>query len=188
MASEYDEMKKGDGLLVVDVQKDFCPGGALAVEGGDQVVPVLNEWIAAAEQKRVALFASRDWHPKRHVSFEDEGGQWPVHCVQDTDGAAFHPDLELPEDAVVVTKGTRFDQDQNSVFDGTGFEDFLKREKIGRLWVGGLAQDVCVLATVLDSREAGFEVFVIRDATKPVTPEGGKEAIEKMEAAGATLV
>ncbi len=187
MTSAYDGMKKGDGLLIVDVQKDFCPGGALAVDGGDRVVPVLNEWIAAAEEKGVALFASRDWHPKRHISFKDEGGQWPVHCVQDTDGAGFHADLNLPEDVVVVTKGTRFDQDQNSVFDQTGFGAFLKREKIGRLWVGGLAQDVCVLATVLDAREAGFEVFVIREAMKPVTPEGGKDAIEQMEAAGATL-
>ncbi len=188
MTLAYDAMKKGDGLLIVDLQKDFCPGGALAVEGGDQVVPVLNEWIAAAETKDVAIFASRDWHPTRHVSFEPEGGQWPVHCVQDTDGAAFHPDLKLPEETVVVTKGTRFDQDQNSAFDQTGFADFLKREKIGRLWIGGLAQDVCVLATALDAREAGLAVFVIRDAMKPVTPEGGKEAIGKMAAAGATLV
>lgn len=188
MTSAYDGMKKGDGLLVVDVQKDFCAGGALAVAGGDQVVPVLNEWIAAAENKGVAVFASRDWHPRRHISFEREGGQWPVHCVQDTEGAAFHSDLDLPESAVVVTKGTRFDQDQNSVFDQTGFADFLKREEIDRLWVGGLAQDVCVLATALDGREAGFEVFVIREAMKPVTPEGGKEAVEKMEKAGVTLI
>jgi len=188
MTSTHDAMKTGDGLLIVDVQKDFCPGGALAVEDGDRVVPGLNEWIAAAENKDVSVFASRDWHPKRHVSFEAEGGQWPVHCVQDTDGAAFHPDLKLPESVVVATKGTRFDRDQNSVFDGTGFAAFLKREKIGRLWIGGLAQDVCVLATALDAREAGFEVVVIREAMKPVTPEGGKEAIEKMEAAGVELV
>jgi nicotinamidase/pyrazinamidase len=180
-------MHEGDGLLVIDVQIDFCPGGRLAIEEGDRIVPVLNEWIKAAVARGIPVYASRDWHPRRHPSFTDEGGQWPPHCIEDSPGAAFHPDLQLPETAVLITKGVRFDQDQNSVFDETGFAVQLRRDGISRLWVGGLAMDVCVLASVLDARQEGFAVKVIRDATRPVTMEGGREALQKMQAAGAEI-
>src|SRR5690606_2098089 len=90
-------LKTGDGLLIVDVQKDFCPGGALPVEKGDQVVPVINHWIAAAAARNVPVYASRDWHPLGHISFKERGGPWPPHCIQDSDGAKFHPDLALPD-------------------------------------------------------------------------------------------
>ena len=83
--------EEGDALLVVDVQKDFCPGGALAIEGGDRIVPVLNRWMEAALLMKKPVYASRDWHPVRHVSFKEEGGDWPAHCLQDRDGARFHP-------------------------------------------------------------------------------------------------
>jgi nicotinamidase/pyrazinamidase len=180
-------MHEGDALLVIDVQTDFCPGGRLAIEEGDRIVPVLNEWIKAAVAREIPIYASRDWHPRRHPSFIDEGGQWPPHCIEDSPGAAFHPDLQLPETAVVITKGVRFDQDQNSVFDETGLAVQLRRDGISRLWVGGLAMDVCVLASVLDARQEGFAVKVIRDATRPVTMEGGREALQKMQAAGAEI-
>ncbi len=176
-----EELKKGDALLLIDVQKDFCPGGSLAIEDGDAVVPILNDWIEAAEEAGIPVYASRDWHPKGHVSFREKGGDWPPHCIQDTDGAAFHPGLNLPAHAVIVTKGVRFDQDQNSALDQTGFAEYLNREGIKRLWIGGLALDVCVLATVLDARDAGIETLVILEGTKPVTPQGGKAAIEKMK-------
>lgn len=181
-------LEKGDALLVVDVQRDFCPGGALPIAEGDRVVPLLNRWLAAAEGRGVPVYASRDWHPRRHPSFREEGGLWPPHCLQDSPGAAFHPDLQLPEGVIVVTKGVRFDQDQNSAFDQTGLGDMLRREEVRRLWVGGLAEDVCVLATVLDALREGFQVRLLTGATRPVTPEGGRQAREKMQRAGAQLV
>jgi nicotinamidase/pyrazinamidase len=171
---------RGDALIIVDVQKDFCPGGALPVEGGDEVVPVLNHWIAAAVARGVPIYASRDWHPVGHISFKESGGPWPPHCIQDTDGARFHPDLKLPDSAIKVTKGVRFDQDQNSAFDQTGLAELLRKEGIQRLFVGGLAEDVCVLATVLDGRREGFEVVLIADGTRPVTANNGTTARKKM--------
>lgn len=180
-------LQQGDALIVVDVQNDFCPGGALPIDNGDRVVPVLNAWMAAAEARGVPIFASRDWHPQDHVSFQARGGPWPPHCVQDTEGAAFHPDLQLPASTVKVTKGTRFDQDQNSAFEQTGLAQELLDRGVERLWVGGLAEDVCVRATVLDGRKAGFDVHLINDATRPVSDSGGAAARAEMAAAGADL-
>jgi len=188
MFEPMDSLQEGDGLLLVDVQNDFCPGGALPIEDGDTVVPVLNRWIEAAQAKGIPIYASRDWHPVQHMSFDGHGGQWPPHCIQDTDGAAFHPELRLPDTVVKITKGVRFDQDQNSAFDQTGLEKQLTRDKVKRLWIGGLALDVCVLATVLDAGKLGFEVHVILEATRPVTPEGGQEAVRTMCEAGAEIV
>lgn len=187
MPTPNELLQSGDALLVVDVQNDFCPGGALAVDEGDRVVPLLNDWIGAAQAKDVPIFASRDWHPKGHVSFENKGGPWPAHCIQDTPGASFHPELRLPDEAVKVTKGVRFDQDQNSAFDQTGLADEMKRSGIRRLWIGGLAQDVCVLASALDAAKAGLEVHVIAPATRPVSPEGGRKALEQMRGAGVVV-
>ena len=187
MVSITETLHRGDALIIVDVQKDFCPGGALPIEDGDIIVPILNHWIDTALAKDVPVYISRDWHPLNHLSFKQYGGLWPPHCVQDSDGARFHPDLKVPEAAIKVTKGVRFDQDQNSVFDQTGLADQLRYDGVQRLFVGGLAEDVCVLATVLDGCEEGFEVVVISDATLPVTIAGGEEARRKMRDAGARL-
>lgn len=181
-------LQPGDALILVDVQNDFCPGGALPIERGDEVVPILNRWIAAALAKGLPIYASRDWHPVGHMSFRERGGLWPPHCLQDSEGARFHPDLNLPNGAIIVTKGVRFDQDQNSAFDQTGLAVQLRRDGIQRIFVGGLAEDVCVLATVLDGLKEGFDVILIADGTRPVTPKGGEEARRKMQEAGARLV
>jgi nicotinamidase/pyrazinamidase len=178
-------LRSGDALIVVDVQLDFCPGGALPIEHGDEVVPVVNHWMAAAAEAEIPIYASRDWHPLHHLSFTESGGEWPVHCVQDSLGARFHPELTLPADALVVTKGVRFDRDQWSAFDETGLATTLRKQRVRRVWVGGLAQDVCVRATVLDARREGFEAVVISDATRPVTRAGGERANEEMRRAGA---
>lgn len=180
-------LASGDALLVVDVQVDFCPDGKLAIDSGDRVVPVLNRWIAAARDKNLPVYASRCWHPAGHVSFTESGGEWPEHCVQDTPGAAFHPDLELPADAVVVSKGVRLDKDQYSAFDLTGLAGHMADLGVRRVWVGGLAQDVCVRASVLDAREAGLEAWLIPGATYPVTADGGLQALADMREAGAKL-
>ena len=180
-------MTTGDALLVIDVQNDFCPGGALPIEEGDRVVPILNRWLGAARECGVPVYASRDWHPRGHLSFVEAGGQWPEHCVQDTEGAAFRADLELPADVVLVAKGVRFDLDQYSAFNETGLEERLRRDGVRRLFVGGLALDVCVRATVLDALRAGLEVRVIVDGTLPVAAEEGRRALDEMESAGAFL-
>jgi nicotinamidase/pyrazinamidase len=185
MAEPGIALRNGDALIVVDVQRDFCPGGALPIENGDRVVPVLNRWIEAAIHRGVPIYASRDWHPRRHLSFVEFGGQWPPHCLQDSDGARFHPDLVLPQSAAIVTKGVRFDRDQYSAFDETGLASELLSRGVTRVWVGGLAQDVCVRATVLDARREGFDTMVIADGTLPVTPAGGENAAGEMQRAGA---
>src|SRR5690606_14091650 len=120
-----------------------------------------------------------------HPSFTTFGGPWPPHCLQDSEGARFHPDLALPDSAVIVTKGVRFDHDQNSAFDETGLATELRSRGLARVWVAGLAQDVCVRATVLDARRAGFETIVIADAALPVTSAGGERAAVEMREAGA---
>ena len=134
---EVTSMRSGDALLVIDVQNDFCPGGALPIEAGDRVVPVLNRWLCAARERGIPVYASRDWHPRGHPSFVEAGGEWPAHCVQDTEGAAFHADLELPADVVLVAKGVRFDIDQYSAFNETGLEERLRHDGVRRLWVEG---------------------------------------------------
>ncbi|MGC9518279.1 MAG: nicotinamidase [Desulfuromonadaceae bacterium] len=187
MAAAPSSLHTGDALLIVDVQLDFCPGGALPITDGDKVVPVLNRWIEMAKRLNIPVFASRDWHPACHLSFESQGGSWPPHCLQDSAGARFHPDLALPENTIKVTKGVRFDQDQNSAFDQTGLAQELKKRDIARIWVGGLAEDVCVAATAIDARREGFEVILINDATYPVSPESGSEARQRMKEAGVRM-
>jgi nicotinamidase/pyrazinamidase len=183
-----EQIRRRDGLLMVDVQNDFCSGGKLPIKGGDEVVPVLNKWIQASLVKNIPIYASRDWHSVRHLSFKDEGGKWPVHCIEDTEGAAFHPELIMPEHMIKITKGVRFDKDQNSAFDETGLAFQLKKDGIERLFIGGLALDVCVLATVMDARKEGFKVKLILEATRAVTPEGGEEAVKRMKDAGVEII
>lgn len=183
------ELQSRDAVLAVDVQNDFCPAGALAVPQGDAIVPVLNDWIGAAVDAGVPVVASRDWHPRKHCSFAEHGGPWPPHCVRETTGAEFHPDLQLPADALIVSKGEAEAQDQYSAFDDTGLADRLRGLGVERLWIGGLAQDVCVQATVIDACAAGFETHLIADATRPVevSPGDGERAIEAMRASGAHI-
>lgn len=182
-------MNSSDALIVVDVQNDFCPGGALAIEHGDRVVPVLNEWLRNAAASGALIAASRDWHPANHCSFVEQGGTWPPHCIRETDGAAFHPALALPRDTLVVDKGQARERDNYSAFDGTGLAETLRTQGVTRLWIGGLAQDVCVKWTVLDACREGFETHLIADATRPVDlePGDGERALEAMREAGARI-
>ncbi len=182
-------MQKGDALLIVDVQNDFCPGGALAVREGDHVVPVLNRWIDEALRQNIPVFASRDWHPAGHISFKERGGPWPPHCVQGTAGAEFHPDLHLPANTEIVSKGYELDNDSYSAFGGTDLLQRLSRAGIKRLWLGGLAQDYCVRETSLDAIGQGLEVHVIVDGTRPVNvnSDDGRRALDDIRSAGAIL-
>lgn len=180
----FSALHSGDAFIIVDVQNDFCPGGSLAIDDGHQIVPVINKWIAACEAVGVIVFASRDWHPSNHVSFRNAGGPWPAHCIQNSSGADFHPDLRLPPGAVILSKGTQADQDSYSAFGGTGLTDMLRNRGISRVWIAGLALDVCVRATAMDARAQGFEVHILSDAAKALSPESGQQAIAELASAG----
>jgi nicotinamidase/pyrazinamidase len=173
---------KTDALIIVDVQKDFCPGGALPVPEGDQVIPVLNDYIKIFKKPNARVFATRDWHPPNHVSFKAQGGPWPPHCVQNSEGAKFHPDLKLPSDATIVSKAMDPLREAYSGFDGTELVNILKAQGVTRVFVGGLATDYCVKNTVLDARKMSFETVLLLDAVRGINvePDDVKKAIAEM--------
>lgn len=176
-----------DALIVVDVQNDFCPGGALAVPDGDGVVPVVNTLVP---QFQTRVF-TRDWHPADHCSFAPEpafeDGSWPVHCVANSPGAALHPGLEVPLDALIINKGEDAAAEAYSGFDGTGLAEMLRTRGVTRVFVCGLATDYCVKQTALDAHAEGFDTVVITDACRGIDrPLGSaEEALDHMAAAGA---
>jgi nicotinamidase/pyrazinamidase len=179
---------KKRALIVVDVQNDFCPGGALAVAHGDEVVAPLNKLIEEFLRKGEPVFKSRDWHPEKTKHFAVYGGTWPVHCVQNTQGAEFHPDLMDEIHIRVISKGLG-DEDCYSAFDGTNLALELRRLGVEEVWVGGLATDYCVKNTVLDALKEGFRVKALADAMRSVElqPGDGERAIEEMREAGAVI-
>jgi nicotinamidase/pyrazinamidase len=181
-------------LLIVDVQNDFCPGGSLPVPDGDRVVPVLNDYIGRFQREGRSIVYSRDWHPARTTHFREHGGPWPAHCVQGTRGAEFHPELRVAPSGIVVSKGMGPAEDGYSAFvarddQGRGLAAILRERGIEKLLVGGLATDYCVLSSVLEALEAGFEVEVIAAGVRAVEvqPGDGQRAIERMRSAGATF-
>lgn len=185
-------MQEGDALLIVDVQNDFCPGGALPVAEGDAVVPILNQYIARFTAAGLPIFVTRDWHPERTAHFQSGGGVWPAHCVQGTAGAEFHPDLSLSDRNVVVSKGIDPKEDSYSGFQGTSREGIplatlLRTMGVRTIFVGGLATDYCVKATVLDGLREGFKVFLLEDAIRGVDlqPGDSERAIGEMVQKGA---
>jgi len=183
-----DRLRTGphDALILVDVQNDFCPGGALAVADGDAIVPVLN----ALTPKFEVVAATRDWHPAGHCSFQDHGGSWPVHCVQDTPGAGYHPDLAAGAASIHVLKGTALDRDSYSGFGGQpDLAAALRERGIERVFIGGLATDYCVKNTVLDALKAGFATVALTDAMRAVNIRAGdgEQSLADMAAAGAVL-
>jgi nicotinamidase/pyrazinamidase len=164
------------------------------VAGGDAVVPILNEYAEAFARAGRPVIADRDWHPEVTTHFSRFGGDWPVHCVQGTRGAEYHPDLKLPPETVHVVKGMGNDEDAYSVFQGQDeagrpFDELLRERGVRRLYVGGLATDYCVRHTVLDALKAGFAVVVVQDACRGVNVKPGDayRALKEMEAAGAVL-
>jgi nicotinamidase/pyrazinamidase len=181
------QLRQGDALIAVDVQIDFVTGGNLAVPDGEAVIPVLNRYIRIFQNKGLPIFATRDWHPANHCSFQAQGGPWPPHCIQDTEGAEFAAGLQLPEDAVVISKATTPERDAYSGFDGTDLDQRLKRLGTKRLFIGGLATDYCVLNTVMDGLSLSYQVFLLEDAIRAVNvhPEDGRQAEEKMVSRGA---
>lgn len=176
-------------LIVVDVQNDFCPGGALAVDKGDEVVAPLNQLIDKFLQRGEPVYKSRDWHPATTKHFAKYGGTWPVHCVQNTRGAEFHPALRDDPRIVVISKGLG-DTDCYSAFDETDLAAQLHQQGIEEVLVGGLATDYCVKNTVLDALKHGFKVKAVKNAMRAVNlqPDDGERALEEMRTAGAEIV
>ena len=178
-----------DALIVVDVQNDFLPGGALAVNDGDAVIPLINECMQLFAARRLSIYATRDWHPDDHCSFTENGGIWPKHCVADSPGAQFAESLVFPEDVTIVSKGTVSEKEAYSGFQGTGLSDQLQEKGVERLIVGGLATDYCVLHTVNDALENGFDVVILTNAIRAVDLNSGDgdRAIESMLGRGAKI-
>ncbi len=180
------DITETDALLVVDVQNDFCPGGALGVDGGDEVVPPINSLMPNFEH----VLATQDYHPSGHSSFADQGGPWPEHCVEGTKGADLHPDLDASLIDKVIQKGMDMKTDGYSGFaPGSGLSAELSRLGIQRVFVAGLTTDYCVKTTAIDAIDLGYDVVVITDAIRAVNvkPRDGEDALAEMEAAGATL-
>ena len=189
-SSNIGEMTARDALIVLDIQKDFCAGGALAVPQGEQVVPVINR----LQELFTTVIFSRDWHPPGHVSFSEQpefvDGSWPKHCVAGSDGAAFHPDLQVPLHATVISKGTDKDREAYSVFDVGDLAQSLRDQQIERLFVVGLATNYCVKETVLAALKENFQVVVVSDGCRGLDiPKGAvKKAVDQMSKAGAVIV
>jgi len=177
-------------LLLVDLQNDFFPGGALPTPEGDTIVEPVNQLISMAQRKEQPIFATRDWHPENHCSFEEEGGPWPPHCIRGTEGAAFNREVDLPEDAEVISKAQSPERDAYSGFEGTDLAARLKEADASAIVVGGLATDICVKNTVLDALEEGFDVTVVREAISGVEAEPGdsREAVREMAEQGARIL
>jgi nicotinamidase/pyrazinamidase len=188
-------MKSKKALLIVDVQNDFCPGGALAVPEGDKIVPNLNRYIKISLKKKWPVFATRDWHPVKTNHFKSFGGAWPVHCLANTQGAQFHAKLKLPKDAILLYKGIDPEKDSYSAFQaedlsGMGFAKCLDRLGVKEIYVGGLATDYCVKSSVLDAIKAGLKVRLLLDGVKGVNlkPDDSKKAIQEMVRKGAKKI
>jgi nicotinamidase/pyrazinamidase len=183
-------LDKDDALLVIDMQVDFLPGGALGVAAGHEVVAPINHLIALYREQGLPIVASRDWHPGDHCSFAEQGGPWPPHCVAGTPGAEFTAELALPDDAIVVSKADTAAADAYSAFNGTGLAARLRGLGVARVTVCGLATDYCVLNTVTDALEEGFETIIVPEAMRAVdaAPGDGRKALDRMVARGAVPV
>ncbi len=188
-------LQSHSALLVVDMQRDFMPGGALPVPDGDAIIPKVNAYIAQFRMAGAPIFASRDWHPPETTHFQAQGGPWPPHCIQGTPGAEFHPQLKLPENVVIGSKGMDPEEDAYSAFQARGLEEdraldaYLKAHGVEHLYVLGLALDYCVKWSALDAVRDGLEVTVLIDATRAVNvaPHDAEETIETLVRAGVHL-
>jgi nicotinamidase/pyrazinamidase len=182
--------KKNKVLTVVDVQNDFCPGGALGISGGDEIIPVINSYVDMFVQNSFPVVFTRDWHPADTKHFKEQGGNWPEHCIKNTEGAEFHRLLKIPENALVLSKGTDPRTDGYSAFegsfrDGTIFEEYLTKNSIREIFIAGLATDYCVKETSLLALKKGFDVTVLVDAVKGVDNDASIRTLEELKKKGA---
>jgi nicotinamidase/pyrazinamidase len=174
-----------DALLIIDFQNDFTPGGALAVDGGDEIAEPIHRLAPRFD----VIAATRDWHPPDHASFVTEGGPWPVHCVQGSPGARLHPSLDDVDVDFIVDVGRERKDEGYSGFEKSDLAEQLRRRGVERVAVCGLATDYCVRASTIDACNEGFDVTLVRDAVRAVEvePGDGDRAIEEMREAGARV-
>lgn len=179
-----------DALVIVDMQNDFMPGGSLPVPNALTIIPKINKYVELFIKAKALVIATRDWHPPNHVSFLTRGGPWPPHCIQGTKGAEFHPDINLPPETIIVSKGYNENIEAYSGFEGTDLNQILRSSGIRRLFVCGVATDYCVKATALDAIRLGYTVFVLEDAIKGVDiPKGSVDkAINELINEGVILL
>ena len=179
-----------DAFIVVDMQNDFLPGGRLAIAGSDDIIPQLNRYLAYFATHQLPVFATRDWHPPDHCSFQPQGGQWPPHCIAGSDGAAFHPALELPAATRIISKATARESDAYSGFSGTQLDELLRSLHIRRVFIGGVATEYCVFHTVKDALQLQYATFVLEDAVRAIDrqPGDGQRALQKMMQLGAQSI
>ncbi len=177
-----------DALIVVDMQKDFSSSGALPVPGTEEIVPVINSYIELFKEKGLPIFATRDWHPENHVSFKENGGIWPRHCVQWSQGAEFIDGLELPPDTFIINKGDRPELEAYSGFQGTLLDSLLRERGVKRLFICGVATDYCVKNTALGGLNLGYQVFILSDAVRGVSPQTVERAEEELLDRGALFL
>jgi nicotinamidase/pyrazinamidase len=183
-------LKPDDALLIADIQNDFLPGGALGIRGGDEIIPILLNYIRRFHARGLPIFLTRDWHPPNHCSFRPQGGLWPIHCVAGSPGSLPPPEFAAPPSAVIIYKAIDPDQEAYSAFQGTTLHRHLQPIGVRRLFIGGLATDYCVLNTVKDARALGYDVCLLTDGIKAVNlqPGDGRCAEQEMIRLGAAPV
>jgi nicotinamidase/pyrazinamidase len=179
-----------DALLVADIQNDFLPGGALAISGGDEILPILENYVRLFQTHSLPIFLTRDWHPPNHCSFTHQGGPWPVHCVAGSPGSLPPTSFATPPQAVIIYKAIDRDQEAYSAFQNTALDRHLRALSVQRLFIGGLATDYCVLNSVKDARMLGYNVCLLVDGIKAVNlcPDDGRRADEEMFRLGVTPI
>lgn len=181
---------ENSALIVVDMQNDFLPGGSLEVPNSDTIIPIINEYIEFFEKHQSLIVFTRDWHPENHISFKENGGIWPRHCIQNTKGAEIHSEIYIPKESLIISKAFEPTIEAYSGFQNTNLHEELQRRNIKNLYICGVATDYCVLNTVIDALEKGYKVYLLVDAIKGVDikPNDSEEAIKKMISKGAELL
>lgn len=183
-------LDSGDALIIIHMQNDFLPGGSLPVQMGDTIIPVINRCLMLFHEHGLPIFATRDWHPSDHCSFQQQGGPWPPHCIATTTGAAFHPDIEFPINIQVISTAMTREKDTYSSFTDSQLHALLQASGIRRLFFGGVATEYCVFNTVKDALLLHYTTFVLEDAVRPINvkPDDGLHALEEMKHLGAMLI
>ena len=179
-----------DALLIADIQNDFLPDGALTISGGDDILPILENYIRRFQAHSLPIFLTRDWHPSNHCSFRPQGGPWPAHCVAGSPGSLPPTSFSAPPSAAIIYKAIDRDQESYSAFQNTALDRHLRALSVQRLFIGGLATDYCVLNSVKDARSLSYDVCLLMDGIKAVNlrPDDGRRAEEEMFRLGATPV
>ncbi|RLG89263.1 MAG: nicotinamidase [Thermoprotei archaeon] len=177
-----------DALIIVDMQKDFMPQGALPVPEGDTIIPIINNYLRIFQESKASVILTRDWHPPNHISFKSRGGLWPPHCIRNSEGAKFHPDLKIPSNAVIISKATEPDKEAYSGFDGTELNSILTSRAVKRVFICGVATEYCVKETALDALRLGYLVLILNDAIKGISKSNSEKALELLLNKGALII